>query len=70
MQCHHCDSRMQQTDSVTEGRARQDWYRCPVCDAVQTVSRPHEAELRRVGNSQRCSSGWPIDAFSRWRAAV
>ena len=70
MQCHHCDTRMQQTDSITEGGARQDWYRYPVCDAVQTVSQPHESDLRRVGNAQRCSSVWPTQLIDPWRTAI
>lgn len=58
MRCNHCRSEMQQTDSVTEGRARQTWYRCPVCAASQTVSQPCEAPLRRIGDLLRCSSDW------------
>lgn len=56
MRCSHCRSEMQQTDSVTEGRARQTWYRCPVCAASQTISQPYEAELQRIGDLLRCSS--------------
>jgi hypothetical protein len=51
---------MDLTDAVVEGRARQDWYRCPVCAAIQTVCSPtHETLLRRVGNATRCSCGSP-----------
>jgi len=46
---------MQQTDSVTEGRARQTWYRCPVCAASQTISQPSQAALQRIGDLLRCS---------------
>lgn len=53
MRCHHCHSEMRQTDSVTEGGARQTWYRCPVCAADQTVSQPCEVPLRRIGTAQR-----------------
>jgi NAD-dependent SIR2 family protein deacetylase len=59
MRCNHCHTEMQQTDSVTEGQARQTWYRCPLCDASQTISQPCASQLRRVGNTQRCSNGWP-----------
>lgn len=59
MRCSHCRSEMHQTDSVTEGKARQTWYSCPICTAVQTVSQPYEATLRRVGNAQRCSCAGP-----------
>jgi hypothetical protein len=59
MQCHHCHSQMQQTESVVEGRARQTWYRCPVCAASQTVSQPYQTTLLRIGNAQRCSCGGP-----------
>lgn len=55
MRCNHCRSTMEQTDSVIEGRARQTWYRCPVCAAEQTVSQPCQALMRRIGNAQRCS---------------
>ena len=58
MRCNHCHSEMRQTDSVTEGRARQTWYSCPVCAASQTVSQPCEAPLRRIGDAQRCIGGW------------
>jgi hypothetical protein len=69
MQCRHCQSEMEQTESITEGGARQTWYRCPVCAANQTVSQPHQARLQRIGNAQRCSSAWPesgpIDRIDR-----
>ena len=56
MRCHQCHSEMRQTDSVTEGRAHQTWYHCPVCAADQTVSRPCEVPVRRIGKVQRWSS--------------
>lgn len=55
MRCRHCDSEMEQTDQVAEGRVRQVWYRCPLCAASNTVSQPHQTPLRRIGNLQRCS---------------
>jgi len=59
MQCHHCQSQMQQTDTITDGGARQTWYRCPVCAAGQTISQPCQTGLQRIGNAQRCSCVWP-----------
>lgn len=56
MHCRHCHSEMKQTDTVFEGRALQIWYECPLCSAQQTVSQPCEAQLRRIGSLQRCSS--------------
>jgi len=50
---------MQQTDSITEGRARQTWYRCPTCAASQTISQPYQATLQRIGDMLRCSCDWP-----------
>ena len=55
MRCRRCHSPMIHTDCVVEGHARQDWYRCPVCATGQTVSRPYEAPLQRIGSLQRCS---------------
>ena len=68
MRCSHCQSEMQQTDSVTEGRACQTWYRCPVCAASQTISQPHQAVMQRIGDLLRCSCGsdWPERA-ARYR---
>ncbi|WP_125931955.1 hypothetical protein [Thiosocius teredinicola] len=62
MQCHQCHSEMQLTERVAEGRAEQRWYQCPVCAAHHTISQPHEACLKRIGNLQRCSSEWPQPA--------
>ena len=59
MRCNHCQSSMDQTDSIVEGRARQTWYRCPVCSSEQTISQPCEALVTRVGNVQRCSCDRP-----------
>jgi len=59
MRCSHCDSPMDQTDAIAEGRARQTWYQCPVCTSTQTVSQPHRDALRRIGNSLRCSCTSP-----------
>jgi hypothetical protein len=56
MRCRHCHSEMEQTDAVAEGAVRQVWYRCPVCSAIQTISHPYQAPLRRIGKLQRCSS--------------
>jgi len=56
MRCRHCHSQMEQTDTVAEEGVRQVWYRCPLCSASQTVSQPHQAQLRRIGSLQRCSS--------------
>jgi hypothetical protein len=50
---------MDQTGAVTEGRARQTWYQCPVCTSTQTVSQPYDDGLRRIGNSLRCSCTSP-----------
>jgi hypothetical protein len=50
---------MHLTDSLTEGNAKQTWYECPTCAATQTISRPYESSLRRIGNSLRCSTAWP-----------
>ena len=55
MRCSHCHSQMEQTDTVTEGSARQTWYRCPLCAASQTVSQPFQTGLQRIGDAQRCS---------------
>ena len=55
MRCNHCHSQMEQTDTVTEGSARQTWYRCPLCAASQTVSQPFQTGLQRIGNAQRSS---------------
>lgn len=60
---------MQQTDSIAEGRARQTWYRCPVCAAHQTVSQPHRSCLQRIGNLLRCSGDWP-EVSVRYREQV
>jgi len=59
MRCNHCRSEMQQTDSITEGRARQTWYLCPLCAASQTISQPCQTGSQRIGNAQRWSSVWP-----------
>ena len=59
MHCSHCDSRMDQTHTVTEGRATQTWYQCPVCQSTQTIAQPHDAVLRRIGSTLRCSCTWP-----------
>jgi len=59
MRCNHCQSEMEHTDTVTEGGARQTWYRCPLCAAGQTISQPWRTGLQRIGNAQRCSCDWP-----------
>jgi len=69
MRCNHCRSSMDQTDSVIEGRARQTWYRCPVCASEQTVSQPCEAMVKRIGNAQRCSCEWPEQKLAIYRSA-
>lgn len=58
MRCHHCQSTMQQTGSVDDRGVRQTWYQCPVCAADHLVVAPCEIRLHRMGNLQRCSSGW------------
>lgn len=62
MRCHQCRATMQQTDSIDERGVRQTWFDCPVCAAHHTVVQPCETRLLRLGNLQRCSSGWPSDA--------
>lgn len=69
MRCHHCNSVMQETDSVAEGRVSQTWYHCPVCACTHTVTQPCESRLRRLGDLQRCSSGWP-EAAAAWQMGV
>jgi hypothetical protein len=50
---------MQQTENIAVGAVRQVSYLCPVCDCHHIHTQPCETRLRRVGNRQRCSSGWP-----------
>ena len=68
MRCHHCQSEMRETDRITEGGACQTWYSCPVCASLQTISRPYQTPLRRIGNLQRCSGIWPESGYPSGRA--
>ncbi|MCB1790717.1 MAG: hypothetical protein KDJ24_10505 [Gammaproteobacteria bacterium] len=58
MRCHHCNNVMQQTDLLDDRGVRQVWYGCPVCSARHTIVQPSEVRLYRIGQAQRCSSGW------------
>jgi hypothetical protein len=66
MHCHHCGSAMQATESVVEGHACQTWYRCPLCDARQTVSQPCESMLQRLGHTLRCTSARFSASADHW----
>ena len=62
MQCHHCHATLQLVDSLLEGHVRQSWYHCPLCGADQTVAQRAEDNLRRFGDTQRCSCAMPQPA--------
>jgi hypothetical protein len=59
MRCSHCHDVMLTTERVSEGSVSQTWYHCACCGRDQTVVRPQQPFLRRLGNKRRCSSVWP-----------